>query len=123
METGYHFNARETATLLHALRQFQRQLDDEDGSYRDAIDGTGHFEQVPPLTADEIDALCERLNLREDDAQPAAEPAPTCKHCADEIEDDSAGDWIHKTGFYGCVSNDPDNCGAWTCAEPADSAA
>lgn len=44
-------------------------------------------------------------------------------NCAGEIEDDSAGDWIHKTGLYSCMSNGPDNCGAWTCAEPADSAA
>ena len=49
---------RELATVLAALRYWQQDLvaNDEDPISPD------HFDQVTPLTADEIDDLCERLN-------------------------------------------------------------
>lgn len=55
-------NSRETATILHALRVYQDDLcegdSDEDG---DCL----HFDNESPLTAEEIDALCERLNFHD----------------------------------------------------------
>jgi hypothetical protein len=53
------FTDRELATLLAALRYWQQGLDDNDGEapLRD------HFEdEVTPLTPEEINDLCERLN-------------------------------------------------------------
>jgi len=52
------FNDRELATVLHSLRQVQDDMH-ESG---EKPDGT-HFNLVSPLTEDEIDVLCERLNL------------------------------------------------------------
>jgi len=49
------YNRRELATILAALRLFQKQHPD-----------TEHFEDVEPLNDDEIDSLCERLNSNED---------------------------------------------------------
>ena len=46
------FTARELATILAALRKFQESPSTD----------TGHFDEHSPLTAEEIDALCERLN-------------------------------------------------------------
>ena len=60
------FNDRELATVLHSLRHYQERhygtaggcvQADEDGLVCD------HFDEAKPLTAEEIDALCERLNL------------------------------------------------------------
>ena len=50
---------RELATVLAALRFWQQQLDESEGEppIRD------HFEnEITPLSVEEIDALCERLN-------------------------------------------------------------
>ena len=61
---------RETATALAALRRWQAELLRQG----DALTKHNlHFEQVPPLTLEEIDGLCEWLNLADtcDD-----EPAP-----------------------------------------------
>ena len=53
------FNERELATVLAALRFWQRHLAQND----DGPINFAHFDQiVTPLTADEIDDLCERLN-------------------------------------------------------------
>lgn len=49
---------RELATVLAALRFWQRQLADCDG--RDI--SPDHFDCVEPLSATEVDILCERLN-------------------------------------------------------------
>ena len=49
---------RELATVLWALRRLQNALDTEDQK------GYVHFEEHDPLTSDEIDALCERLNCQ-----------------------------------------------------------
>jgi hypothetical protein len=48
---------RELATILAALRHFQ-------ASSRDvpALSDGDHFHEFTPLSADEIDDLCERLN-------------------------------------------------------------
>ena len=49
----------ELATVLAALRQWQREFE-----FMDAVEVacSPHFEDHPPLGADEIDLLCERLN-------------------------------------------------------------
>ena len=52
---------REVAQLLAALRNWQI-----DALNEDLVDAfAGHFEAHEPLTDDEIDALCERLNFAE----------------------------------------------------------
>jgi hypothetical protein len=50
--------SRELATVLAALRYWQRDLESAD----EIIDGGEHFSDQLPLSAAEIDALCERLN-------------------------------------------------------------
>jgi hypothetical protein len=52
-------SGREVAQLLAALRNWQTDSLNED--LADAFDG--HFEEHEPLSDDEIDALCERLNF------------------------------------------------------------
>ena len=52
---------REIAQLLAALRNWQMDALNEDLAKAFA----GHFEEHAPLTDDEIDALCERLNFAE----------------------------------------------------------
>lgn len=49
-------NDRELATVLAALRLFQEQDADDRAD-------SEYFADVKPLTDDQIDALCERLNL------------------------------------------------------------
>ena len=50
---------REIAQLLAALRNWQT-----DALNEDLVDAfAGHFEDREPLSDDEIDALCERLNF------------------------------------------------------------
>lgn len=58
--------AREVATVLAALRLFQRGA---------ALSGAEmeHFAEAEPLTNEEIDALCERINFEEWPASAAAE--------------------------------------------------
>lgn len=56
-------NERELATVLAALRYWQTDLEANDGEVIDAE----HFQQHSPLTVDEIDKLCERLNLDDSD--------------------------------------------------------
>ena len=50
---------REIAQLLAALRNWQTDALNEDLAEAFA----GHFEQHEPLSDDEIDALCERINF------------------------------------------------------------
>lgn len=53
---------RELATVLAALRYWQMDLEpDPDG----IVDPEGFFLDEKPLTVEEIDGLCERLNLGE----------------------------------------------------------
>jgi hypothetical protein len=54
--------ARELATVLAALRHWQTALPESAGVYEDiATDGCS----LEPLTVDEIDELCMRLNFGE----------------------------------------------------------
>jgi hypothetical protein len=56
-------NDRELATVLAALRYWQQDLADNENEGPIIPD---HFdEEVTPLTVDEIEALCERLNVGE----------------------------------------------------------
>ena len=48
---------RELATVLAALRYWQQDLAENDGPISE------HFDEHTPLTVEEIDDLCERLNL------------------------------------------------------------
>jgi hypothetical protein len=51
---------RDLATILAALRSWQQDLaENGDGPIAE------HFEDVSPLTVEEIDDLCERLNVEE----------------------------------------------------------
>lgn len=57
---------RQTATVLHALRLYQETVLYGNAHTPDGMcnsrKGCDHFDGVKPLTAEEIDALCERLN-------------------------------------------------------------
>ena len=53
---------REVATILAALRNWQTDSLNEDLAEAFA----GHFEEHEPLSDDEVDDLCERLNLAEE---------------------------------------------------------
>ncbi len=50
---------REFATVLAALRFWQPNMSE---SELEECSGMGHFYDVSPLTHDEIDALCDKLN-------------------------------------------------------------
>ena len=57
---------RETATILAALRLFQEELDHyepTEGHMAIDIGEREHFVDVEPLTSDEIDELCEKINF------------------------------------------------------------
>lgn len=80
-------NERELATVLAALRYYQNDLRDDGAAFAHgdiATDGG----TLQPLSADEIDALCERLNVR-----PA--PAKLSACCGAEIGYDA---WVDSNG-------------------------
>lgn len=54
------FNYTELATVLAALRHFQNLM--ETVGIDDVVQGFEHFVDVRPLTPNEIDDLCSRLN-------------------------------------------------------------
>ena len=54
---------RELATVLAALRLWQADVSDNDAGI--PADFVEFFDDHAPLTADEIDALCDRLNTKE----------------------------------------------------------
>lgn len=58
-----NLNERELATVLAALRYFQNALRC-DGAENLRVGWMDHFGDVMPLTEDEVDSLCERLNLQ-----------------------------------------------------------
>lgn len=57
------FSEREAATLLAALRYWQREGSVTAGHERDI---ETDFDRLEPLGAEEIDALCERINCNDD---------------------------------------------------------
>lgn len=61
--------SRELATVLAALRSWQQQLPREGVAF---VDGFPHFSDETPLSVDEIDALCDRLNEPVPDLMSAA---------------------------------------------------
>jgi len=113
----YSFDKRETATLIHSLRLFQETLTPYNEPCTVAGEDCDHFTDTPPLTAEEIDLLCERLNLGVEKNQPPPAHASdcarrfhpasecTCGFIADEDQPDNDGDWIHVNGFYGCSTD------------------
>ncbi|MGH7815513.1 MAG: hypothetical protein ACREQI_16110 [Candidatus Binataceae bacterium] len=56
------FSKREIATVLAALRTYQAQLILNDGE--PPMNVSDHFADVESMTHLEVDALCERINLR-----------------------------------------------------------
>jgi hypothetical protein len=61
---------REVANILAALRNWQ-----VDALNEDLVDAfAGHFEEHKPLSDEEIDALCERLNSSEQQVITRAAP-------------------------------------------------
>ena len=68
------FNDRELATVLHSLRVLQEIRNNEfiggcwdhETHHVADPDSCDHFAEAQPLTNDEIDALCELLNLGDD---------------------------------------------------------
>jgi hypothetical protein len=61
--TNNHLSARELATVLAALRCFQKSLAQGKDA---ALRALPHFTECEPLSAGEIDALCEQLNCVDD---------------------------------------------------------
>ena len=61
--------SRELATTLAALRHWQKELQREGTAFSD---GFPHFSDETPLSVDEIDALCDRLNEPVPDLMSAA---------------------------------------------------
>lgn len=65
------FNDRELATVLHSLRILQEIRNNEfiggcwdhEQHHLADLDSCDHFTEAKPLTNDEIDILCERLNF------------------------------------------------------------
>ena len=57
-------NKREVITVLAGLRYLQANRDDAVEAMSDFDDASGTETQPYLLTEDEIDALCERINLR-----------------------------------------------------------
>ena len=61
--TGLTFDARETATILSALRMFQEKFEGRNADHIRAFTPGGHFEpDIEPLGTDDIDTLCEKIN-------------------------------------------------------------
>lgn len=56
--SGSPFDRRETATILAALRYWQKDLEANEGEVIDSM----FFEEETPLTVEEIDDLCEMVN-------------------------------------------------------------
>ena len=63
-ETTVSEDNRTTATILAALRYWQREGVRSEGHEQDIATDGGRY---APLTADEIDALCERINVANDE--------------------------------------------------------
>jgi hypothetical protein len=61
------FTPKELATVLAALRYYQqdwqKEIDEAERENRDPIAMSEHFDEQEPLTPDEIDDLCERINV------------------------------------------------------------
>jgi hypothetical protein len=55
--SAFKFTERELATILAALREWQNYL------VRYGLPRREHFEGCKPLTCEEIDELCERINF------------------------------------------------------------
>jgi hypothetical protein len=60
-------NDRELATVLAALRHWQRLL-----ANLSAVNELPHFDTWTPLNDDEVDELCERLNIEQAQTKPLA---------------------------------------------------
>ena len=73
-------NERELATVLAALRYWQNDLRDDPEMFR-SLSGSGHFTVVEPLTCEQIDTFCERLNAIGFAKHRNEDPDCTCPDC------------------------------------------
>ena len=78
--TNNRLSARELATVLAAMRCFQESLTQGNGA---ALRALPHFADYEPLSATDIDLLCERLNCGGDAACPGESTVPTVR--AEEV--------------------------------------
>lgn len=90
-----NLTAQQTATVLAALRYWQRDLEDNMGLEHDVpegiIDGAGHFETEKPLNSEQIDELCERINFADEEIEAGlprrlGEWFPTSYLCREDVE-------------------------------------
>jgi hypothetical protein len=80
---------RELATVLYSLRCFQEMREADANSKEDEtgiIDACGFFAEHEPLTDEEIDALCEKLNAP---AAPANELVQNLRAWAEKFQKDN----------------------------------
>jgi hypothetical protein len=98
--SGLSLDKRETATVLAALRKFQRDA----GNVRQLAHmmATEHFKDIKPLSLDEIDALCERINFA---------PAVASPHDNEPFSGSHAPDCTYRMGHAA-----PCNC--WRSGDP-----
>lgn len=61
-----HLSGRDLATILAALRYWQQDLADNDAAGDGPISPEHFDDDVTPLSVEEIDELCERLNCDSD---------------------------------------------------------
>jgi hypothetical protein len=59
---GLTFDASETATILYALRSLQTDLMDNCADVRAEMLDSEHFADCAPLSEDDIETLCEKIN-------------------------------------------------------------
>lgn len=88
---------QETATILFALRYYQQEF--EAHGEDDVVDPEGFFNDHEPLSPDEIDSLCERLNSpRPEPAGPIAELLKAAYEERKELQRSMRGapDWATK---------------------------
>lgn len=74
--TNNHLSARELATVLAAMRCFQESLVLGNGA---ALRALPHFADYEPLSATDIDVLCERLNCGSGASCPGAPMVPMAR--------------------------------------------
>lgn len=90
----YRLTDAETATILAALRYWQRDMqsarDDEGEDWTVTLRGDGHFYDQAPLSDEEIDVLCEGISATAVAPIARSETVPTDFHVTWEIDAFSA---------------------------------
>jgi len=91
---------QELATVLAALRYWQQDLEAND----EPPISEEFFADSEPLTSDEIDGLCERLNCEPEETLSAAAPKllDALRKCASFIENVTDDDPDREAKFFAC---------------------